>query len=88
SSNILWNKKKTWEGTIAGMITTFIICLFFVGIYLSGMFSLVFLIFDIFTNKPIRLSDNLLIPIGCSLTYIFLRYFFNFKYYSIILSWF
>jgi dolichol kinase len=87
SSKILWNKKKTWEGTIAGMITTFIICFFFVGIYWAGIFCLLFLIFDIFTNKPIKLSDNLLIPIGCSLTYVILRYFFNFYYYSTILIW-
>jgi len=31
NSKILWNKKKTWEGSLAGMITTFIICLIFIG---------------------------------------------------------
>jgi len=88
TSNILWNKKKTWEGSLAGMITTFIICFFFIGIYWGVIFSMIFLIFDIFTDKPIKLSDNLLIPIGCSLTYVFLRFFLNFNYYSFILQWF
>ena len=88
SSNILWNKRKTWEGSLAGMITTFIICFFFIGIYWGVIFSLIFLIFDVFTNKPFKLSDNLLIPIGCSLTYTLLRYFLNFNYYSLILLWF
>ncbi len=88
TSNILWNKKKTWEGSLAGMFTTFIICFFFIGIYWGVIFSLAFLIFDIFTNKPIKLSDNLLIPIGCSLIFVLLRYFLNFNYYSFILMWF
>ena len=88
SSYILWNKKKTWEGSLAGMTCTFIICIFFIGIYWGGFFSLVFLIVDIFANKPIKLSDNLLIPIGCSLTYVLLRYFLNLDYVSFILQWF
>jgi dolichol kinase len=88
SSNILWNKKKTWEGTLAGMSTTFIITAIFIGIYWGGIFSLIFLIFDIFTDKPIKLSDNLLIPVGYSLTYVFLRFFLNFNYDSFILQWF
>ena len=86
--HITWNKNKTWEGTIAGLITTFLICFFFVGVFWALIFTLVFLIIDIFTSKPINISDNLLIPIGCSLTYIFIRFIFNFNYYSIVLSWF
>ncbi len=85
SSYILWNKRKTWEGSLAGMIVTFIICFFFIGIYWSVFFSLIFLIIDIFTNKPVNLSDNLLIPIGCSLTYVLLRFILNFDYSSLIL---
>jgi len=85
--NISWNKKKTWEGTIAGTIVSFVICFFFIGIFWSIIFSLTFLVFDILTNKPLNVSDNLLIPIGCSLVYIFIRFFFNFEYYTILLSW-
>ena len=88
SSYILWNKRKTWEGSLAGMITTFIICVFFIGIYWGVFFSLTFLIIDIFTNKPINLSDNLLNPIGCSIMYVFLRFFLNLDYSSFILLWF
>jgi dolichol kinase len=86
-THISWNGNKTWEGTIAGTIITLLICFLFVGFFWSLIFTLVFFIFDIFTNKPINLSDNLLIPIGCSLIYIFIRFFFNLEYYTIILSW-
>ena len=40
--HIDWNKNKTWEGTIAGTITTFIISLFFIGLYWSLIFSIIF----------------------------------------------
>jgi len=86
-THIPWNGNKTWEGTIAGTLATLVICFLFVGIFWSLIFTLAFLIFDIFTNKPINLSDNLLIPIGCSLIYLFIRFFFNFNYDTIILSW-
>ena len=76
--HILWNEKKTWEGTIAGIITTFLICFLFIGIYWSLIFTVLFLLIDIFTDKPINISDNLLLPIGCSLSYIIIRF---------ILSW-
>ncbi|UCD01560.1 MAG: hypothetical protein JSV23_00615 [Promethearchaeota archaeon] len=87
-NHIKWNQNKTWEGTIAGVITTFLICFFFVGIFWSLIFTIIFLIFDIFTTKPFNVSDNLLIPIGCSLTYIFIRFIFDLNYISFILSWF
>jgi dolichol kinase len=85
--HIAWNKKKTWEGTLAGTFITFIISFLFIGIFWSLIFSIVFLAFDIFTDKPINVSDNLLIPIGCSLVYVFVRFFFNLNYYTILLSW-
>jgi dolichol kinase len=64
-----------------------VIGFFFVGIVWSLIFKLAFLIFDIFTDKPINISDNLLIPIGCSLIYILIRFFFNLDYYTILLLW-
>jgi len=85
--HISWNEIKTWEGTIAGTITTYAICFFFVGHFWSIIFSIAFLIFDIFTKKPFNLSDNLLIPIGCGLLYIFVRFFFKLDFYTIILAW-
>lgn len=84
---IKWNKNKTWEGTLAGTITTFLLCNFFIGVFWSLIFAVAFLIFDIFTNKPINISDNLLIPIGCGLIYIVVRFFFNLDYYTILLFW-
>jgi dolichol kinase len=86
-SHISWNKNKTWEGTIAGLVATFIICLLFIGFFWSLIFTLVFLIIDIFTDKPINISDNLLIPIGLSLIYLLIRFLFNLDYYTIILFW-
>lgn len=86
--HILWNKEKTYEGTLAGTIISFIICLFFVGFFWALIFSLAFTAFDLFTRKPINISDNLLIPIGCALIYIFIRYTFDFNYYTIILDFF
>jgi len=86
-NKIRWNKEKSWEGSIAGIIVCFIICFFFIGIPWAVIFTFAFLLFDIFTNKPIDISDNLLIPIGSSLIYLFVRFFFNFDYYTIILTW-
>ncbi len=85
--HISWNERKTWEGTIAGTLTTYAICFFFVGHFWSIIFSITFLISDILTRKPINLSDNLLIPIGCGLLYIFVRFFFKLDFYTIILAW-
>ncbi|MFX1328376.1 MAG: hypothetical protein ACFE91_09625 [Promethearchaeota archaeon] len=86
--HILWNQNKTWEGTIAGTLTTFFLCFFFIGFLWSLIFTLLFLLIDIFTDKPINLSDNLLIPIGCSLTYILIRFIFDLNYFTIFLSLF
>jgi dolichol kinase len=86
-TKIRWNKEKSWEGSIAGIIACFIICFFFIGIPWAVIFTFAFLLFDIFTNKPIDISDNLLIPIGSSLIYLFIRFFCNFDYYTIIMTW-
>jgi len=86
--HISWNKDKTWEGTVAGSIITYIICLFFVGILWSFIFTFIFLICDILTSNPLKISDNLLIPIASSLVYVIIRFFFNLNYSSIIVGWF
>lgn len=86
--HIAWNQIKTWEGTIAGTLTTFVMCFFFVGLFWSIIFSIFFFEIDMLTNKPINVSDNLLIPISMSLFYLFIRFLFNFNYFSIILQWF
>ncbi|MFX0022858.1 MAG: hypothetical protein ACFE9S_11075 [Candidatus Hermodarchaeota archaeon] len=86
-SHIRWNQNKTWEGTIAGTIVTLVIGFLFMGFYWSLIFAVVFLLIDIFTAKPFDISDNLLIPISFSLIYLFIRYFFNLDYYTIIIFW-
>jgi len=88
---ISWNQKKTWEGTIAATFTCFFICFFFIGVIWGLIFSISFLLFDVFTGKGFRninLSDNLLIPIGCALVYLLVRFIFNLDYITIILAWF
>ncbi len=86
--HIKWNSNKTWEGTIAGTITSIILCYIFVGIVWATIFTVAFFLFDVITNKPLKVSDNLLIPIGCALIYIFVRYFFDLNYISPLLQLF
>jgi dolichol kinase len=86
-TNILWNKAKTWEGALAGMLATLVISFIFVGFVWSLIFAFSFLIIDIFTDKPLNISDNLLLPIGFSLIFLFVRFFINLDYYTIILFW-
>jgi dolichol kinase len=85
---ISWNHEKTYEGTLAGTSTTFIICLFFIGPFYALIFSLAFFIFDMITTKPLNLNDNLLIPIGCAIIYVFVRYITDIDYFSIVLDFF
>jgi len=86
-NKIKWNSEKSWQGAIAGIIACLILCTLFVGIYWAIIFAIAFFIFDVLTNKPLNISDNLLIPFGSSLIFLFIRYFFNFDYYTIILTW-
>jgi len=86
-NKIKWNNEKSWQGAIAGVIACLILCTLFVGIYWAIIFTFAFFIFDVLTNKPFNISDNLLIPFGSSLIFLFIRYFFNFDYYTIILTW-
>ena len=85
---IPWNKKKTFEGTIAGALASFFFCFFFVGFIYALIFATAFMCIDLFTRKPINISDNLLIPIGCALIFIFIRFYFDFDYNPIILELF
>ncbi len=86
-NKIKWNNDKSWQGAIAGIIACFILCTLFIGIYWAFIFTFAFFIFDVLTNKPFNVSDNLLIPLGSSLIFLFIRYLFNFDYYTIILTW-
>ncbi|MHA1271830.1 MAG: hypothetical protein ACTSQP_02240 [Promethearchaeota archaeon] len=85
---IKWNKKKTWEGNIAGTIVAFIICFPFIGIIWSIIFAIAFQSFDLFTDQPFKISDNLLIPIGCAIIFILIRYYLDLDYYALVYQFF
>ncbi|MBN1801335.1 MAG: hypothetical protein JW891_07505 [Candidatus Lokiarchaeota archaeon] len=87
---IRWNRKKTWEGSIAASLACFFICLLFVGITLSILFSVVFLVVDIITGvgfRNLNLSDNLLTPIALTLVYIFVEMAFNVPHQALLVFW-
>ncbi|MFW9950456.1 MAG: hypothetical protein ACFFKA_10080 [Candidatus Thorarchaeota archaeon] len=86
-SKIKWNQEKSWQGTFAGILSCFIISLLFIGIVWAIIFTLGFLVFDIITNKPLKLSDNLLLPIGFGLIYTIIQFFFRFEIVTIFLIW-
>lgn len=79
-THIKWNKSKTWEGALAGIISSFILCFIFVGLVWALIFTTIFFVFDVLTMKPLKISDNLIVPIACSGAYLFIRYFFNLNY--------
>ncbi len=86
--HISWNRDKTWEGSLAGVITSFIICFIFIGPLYSVILTGVFLIVDIITNKPLKSTDNLLIPIGTAITFVLVRFYTDIDYFSILLQLF
>ncbi|MHA1869307.1 MAG: hypothetical protein ACTSXF_00025, partial [Promethearchaeota archaeon] len=61
--HILINKKKTWEGAIAGFLGSFIAVWIFLGPIYGILSALLVLFIDIFTEEVIHISDNLLAPI-------------------------
>jgi len=84
--HISWNTGKTYEGTLAGTIVSFIICVIFIGPFYGLLLAGVFMIFDMITSEPVNLSDNLLIPIGCAIIYVIVRYILDVDYFSVILQ--
>jgi dolichol kinase len=86
-NKIKWNKEKSWQGSIAGVIVCFVICTLFIGVNWALIFTFAFFLFDVFTNRPLNIADNLLIPFGSSLIFLLVRFIFNFDYYTIILNW-
>jgi dolichol kinase len=86
-THILWNKKKTWEGSIAGTVVSFILCYLFVGLFYAIILAVMFMFIDLFTRSPLNISDNLLIPIGCAIVFILVRFYFDLNYEPLILEW-
>lgn len=66
-----WNSKSL-EGTLAGFFFAIISMFWFVGPIYAVVGALCFVIVDLFTPKPIQLSDNLLLPIIITIAYIIL----------------
>ncbi len=58
------HQHKTWEGLIAGCLVTFLASLAFIGIGGALIFLVLFGVIDYLTEKPIPISDNLLLPIS------------------------
>ena len=68
---IKWNQ-KTWEGTIAGLLATFISMIWFVGPIYALFGTIIFGITDLLSPKPMRLSDNLTMPIITTIIFVIL----------------
>ncbi len=65
--HIRWESEKCWEGAIAGLFFTFITAIFFVGWILALVLGTIFLISDCLTPRKIKISDNILNPLLCTL---------------------
>ncbi|MHA1612575.1 MAG: hypothetical protein ACTSVZ_09030 [Promethearchaeota archaeon] len=66
-----WNSKSL-EGTIAGSIMAFITMFWFVGGIYALAGALLFALVDVFTPKPIELSDNLVMPVLITIVFVVL----------------
>lgn len=61
---ISFNRQKTWEGSIAGLLTSFIACLIITSLPLAIIAAVVGMIVE---SLPIRLDDNFTIPLAVSI---------------------
>ncbi|MHA1820979.1 MAG: hypothetical protein ACTSU2_11275 [Promethearchaeota archaeon] len=59
---ISFNKDKSWEGAIAGLLTSIFTSIFFIGVAWAIAAGILFLVLDIFSNK-IKVSDNITVPV-------------------------
>ncbi len=53
---------KTWEGLIAGALVTFVAAWPFLGLAWAGVLTAAFVGSDLLTERPIPMSDNMLLP--------------------------
>ncbi|MFW9771354.1 MAG: hypothetical protein ACFFBY_12835 [Promethearchaeota archaeon] len=83
-NHISFNQNKTWEGTFAGSIAAFFISFPFIGHIWAFIFTITFLFLDILTEKPLKISDNLIFPMALSIIYFIIRFIFNLNYYSLL----
>ncbi len=59
---LIGNKKKTWEGAIAGMVTSFGLSLIFLSWPFALLVAAVYLLVDLITPR-LPISDNIMIPL-------------------------
>jgi len=83
-NHIKFNQEKTWEGTIAGSVAAFLVSFLFIGHIWALIFTFLFLFLDILTEKPVKVSDNLIFPIALSIIYFVIRFVLNLNYYTLI----
>jgi dolichol kinase len=73
-----WGKRKfaynnkSLEGLIAGMVACFVSMFAFVGFVYSLAGAILFGVIDMITPKPIKASDNIVMPIMCTLLFVVL----------------
>lgn len=63
---------KSWEGTIAGFVFSFIPVFVFAGPIYALVASIVFALIDVFTPHPIKANDNVLVPVAITAVFIVL----------------
>jgi dolichol kinase len=68
---IPFNRKKSWEGSVGGVIVCFIVTLLFVGPIWGLAATLMFFVIDVITPR-IPFSDNIGIPMGVTCVYLLL----------------
>ncbi|MFX1297410.1 MAG: hypothetical protein ACFFD2_21460 [Promethearchaeota archaeon] len=81
---ILFNRKKTWEGSIGGIAVCFLVTVLLVGPIWGLMATLVFFVIDT-TTPTLPISDNIGIPIAVAGIYLLLS-ILQVPMYSIIFS--
>ncbi len=66
-----WNAKSI-EGTLAGMLVSLLLMVPLVGWIYASAGAVVFGVIDLITPYPIRLSDNLVLPVGITFIFVIL----------------
>nr|MDO8115446.1 hypothetical protein [Candidatus Sigynarchaeota archaeon] len=65
-----FNRKKSWEGLIAGAITSYIAASLFVGWIWSGVATAVFVAVDALTSNRLKASDNIAFPVFVTIAFL------------------
>lgn len=58
------NPEKSWEGTLGGFAFSFAAAVWFVGPVWALASALLFVAIDVFSPTPIKVADNILIPVS------------------------